>query len=205
MNWTICARYTFRATAHPLGFVAYCFCAKHLPLSGKFRLLDDAFLQTIPEKASHSPLPQRYFDAGIRRYGFHVSPTSPWCTTLARSCLERAIFAHLAMERAALREGASIDTMSLTPTGGIPMSIAEVRQHPIRPVRRGLQARVRRLRLRRPTAVLRPTSGKNGTAIAGGPRSSYTTPPDTVADQRAKLRVQFSNSAGNATSNPPPT
>src|SRR5271170_4135868 len=41
------------------------------PTATQFACFDDAFHQTIPEVASHFPLPRRYFDAGIRRYGFH--------------------------------------------------------------------------------------------------------------------------------------
>ena len=41
------------------------------PSAAHYACFDDAFHRTIPEVASHLPLPQRYFDAGIRRYGFH--------------------------------------------------------------------------------------------------------------------------------------
>jgi acetate kinase len=41
------------------------------PTAVQFACFDDAFHRTIPEVASHFPIPQRYFDAGIRRYGFH--------------------------------------------------------------------------------------------------------------------------------------
>ena len=90
-----------------------------------FACFDDAFHQTIPEVASHFPLPQRYFDAGIRRYGFHGISYESLVHHFGAKLPERAIFAHLGngSSLCALRNGISIDTtMGLTPTGGIPMA-----------------------------------------------------------------------------------
>ncbi|MGH9681080.1 MAG: choice-of-anchor D domain-containing protein, partial [Candidatus Acidiferrales bacterium] len=42
---------------------------------------------------------------------------------------------------------------------------------------------------------------KNGTPISGATSSSYTTPPETTADNNAQFAVAVSNSAGKATSN----
>ena len=95
------------------------------PSAAHFACFDDAFHQTIPEEASHFPLPQRYFDAGIRRYGFHGLSDESLVYHFGAQLPERAIFAHLGngASLCALRDGASIDTtMGLTPTGGIPMS-----------------------------------------------------------------------------------
>jgi acetate kinase len=94
------------------------------PSAAHFACFDDAFHQTIPEKASHFPLPQRYFDAGIRRYGFHGLSYESLVYHFGAQLPERAIFAHLGngASLCALRDRASIDTtMGLTPTGGIPM------------------------------------------------------------------------------------
>src|SRR5206468_7267375 len=41
------------------------------PSAEHFACFDDAFHHSMPELASHLALPQRYYDAGIRRYGFH--------------------------------------------------------------------------------------------------------------------------------------
>jgi acetate kinase len=85
---------------------------------------DDAFHRTIPEVASHLALPQRYYDAGIRRYGFHGLSYESLVHHFGEQLPERAIFAHLGngSSLCALRDGVSIDTtMGLTPTGGIPM------------------------------------------------------------------------------------
>jgi acetate kinase len=94
------------------------------PLAAQFACFDDAFHQTIPEVASHLPIPQRYFDAGIRRYGFHGISYESLVHHFGAKLPQRAIFAHLGngSSLCALRNGISIDTtMGLTPTGGIPM------------------------------------------------------------------------------------
>jgi acetate kinase len=89
-----------------------------------YACFDDAFHRTMPEVAFHLPLPQRYFDDGIRRYGFHGISYESLARRLGSRLPERAIFAHLGngASLCALRNGRSIDTtMGLTPTGGIPM------------------------------------------------------------------------------------
>ncbi len=94
------------------------------PSAAQFACFDDAFHQTIPEVASHLPIPQRYFDAGIRHYGFHGISYESLVHHLGAKLPQRAIFAHLGngSSLCALRSGRSIDTtMGLTPTGGIPM------------------------------------------------------------------------------------
>jgi acetate kinase len=92
--------------------------------AAQYACFDDAFHKTMPEVASHLPLPQRYFDAGIRRYGFHGLSYESLVRRQGSRVPERAIFAHLGngASLCALRNGRSIDTtMGLTPTGGIPM------------------------------------------------------------------------------------
>jgi acetate kinase len=94
------------------------------PSAAQFACFDDAFHQTIPEVASHFALPQRYFDAGIRRYGFHGISYESLVHRFGAKLPERAIFAHRGngSSLCAIRNGRSIDTtMGLTPTGGIPM------------------------------------------------------------------------------------
>ena len=97
---------------------------KIFPSAAHFACFDDAFHRTLPEVASHLPLPQQYFDAGIRRYGFHGLSYESLVHHFGAWLPERAIFAHLGngASLCALRNGISIDTtMGLTPTGGIPM------------------------------------------------------------------------------------
>jgi acetate kinase len=94
------------------------------PSAKQFACFDDAFHRTIPEIAARFAIPGRYFDAGIRRYGFHGLSYESLVHHFGAQLPERAIFAHLGngASLCALRNGASIDTtMGLTPTGGIPM------------------------------------------------------------------------------------
>jgi acetate kinase len=94
------------------------------PLAAQFACFDNAFHQTIPEVAAHLPLPQRYFDAGIRRYGFHGISYESLVYSFGEKLPERSIFAHLGngASLCAVRNKVSIDTtMGLTPTGGILM------------------------------------------------------------------------------------
>lgn len=94
------------------------------PAAAHFACFDDAFHQTMPEVASHLPIPQRFFEAGICRYGFHGLSYESLVHHFGERLPERAIFAHLGngASLCALRNGMSIDTtMGLTPTGGIPM------------------------------------------------------------------------------------
>jgi acetate kinase len=96
----------------------------NFPSSAQFACFDDAFHQTIPEVASHLPLAQHYFDAGVRRYGFHGISYESLVHHFGAKLPKRAIFAHLGngSSLCALRNGISIDTtMGLTPAGGIPM------------------------------------------------------------------------------------
>jgi len=94
------------------------------PGAKQFACFDTAFHQTIPEVAAHLPLPKRYFDAGVRRYGFHGISYESLVHHFGAKLPKRAIFAHLGngASLCAVRDGESIDTtMGLTPTGGIPM------------------------------------------------------------------------------------
>jgi acetate kinase len=95
------------------------------PGAEHFACFDDAFHRTLPEVASHFAIPQRYFDAGIRRYGFHGISYEALVHHFGAKLPERAIFAHLGngSSLCAVQKGISIDTtMGLTPTGGIPMA-----------------------------------------------------------------------------------
>ncbi|HZW78919.1 MAG TPA: hypothetical protein VFF50_00490, partial [Candidatus Deferrimicrobiaceae bacterium] len=61
----------------------------------QFACFDDAFHQTIPEVAFHFAIPQRYADAGIRRYGFHGISYESLVHHFGAEVPQRAIFAHL--------------------------------------------------------------------------------------------------------------
>src|ERR1700684_2443595 len=65
------------------------------PSAAHFACFDDAFHRTIPEVASHLPLPQRYFDAGVRRYGFHGLSYESLVHHFAAKLPKLGIFSHL--------------------------------------------------------------------------------------------------------------
>lgn len=89
-----------------------------------FACFDNAFHRTMPEVATHLPLPTKYFEQGVIRYGFHGLSCESIVYRLGDSLPPRAIFAHLGNGSSvtAVRDRKSIDTsMGLTPTGGVPM------------------------------------------------------------------------------------
>jgi acetate kinase len=98
---------------------------KLLPNAQQYACFDTAFHSTMPEKARHFPLPQRLYDMGIERYGFHGLSYESVVTRLGASIPERVVCAHLGSGASlvALQSGKSIDTsMGMTPVGGIPMA-----------------------------------------------------------------------------------
>ena len=95
------------------------------PKLAQFACFDTAFHKTLPEKAYHYPLPAKYLQEGVQRYGFHGLSYASIVHELGPDLMPRTVVAHLGngASLAALRDGKSIDTsMGLTPTGGIPMS-----------------------------------------------------------------------------------
>jgi acetate kinase len=98
---------------------------KLLPEAKQYACFDTAFHSTMPEKARHFPLPERLYDLGIERYGFHGLSYESVVTRLGASIPERVVCAHLGSGASlvALQSGKSIDTsMGMTPVGGIPMA-----------------------------------------------------------------------------------
>jgi acetate kinase len=94
------------------------------PDAEQFACFDTAFHRTLPEAAARLPLPQQFWEAGVRRYGFHGLSCESILYALGKSVPPRLIIAHLGNGASitAVRDGASIDTtMGLTPTGGIIM------------------------------------------------------------------------------------
>jgi acetate kinase len=89
---------------------------------------DTAFHRSLPRVAQLYPLPPRFAEAGVIRYGFHGLSCEFIVQALevmdARAAQGRIIIAHLGngASLTAVREGASVDTtMGFTPTGGIMM------------------------------------------------------------------------------------
>jgi acetate kinase len=89
---------------------------------------DTAFHHDMPRVARLLPIPRRYEAKGVQRYGFHGLSCAYLVEELARLnggvVSERTILAHLGQgaSMTAVRAGKSIDnSMSLTPTAGLPM------------------------------------------------------------------------------------
>jgi acetate kinase len=97
---------------------------KEYPTVPQFACFDTAFHSTLSEQASRFALPDRFWQAGVRRYGFHGLSCESILHTLGADVPPRVIIAHLGSGASitAIAEGKSIDTtMGLTPTGGIVM------------------------------------------------------------------------------------
>jgi acetate kinase len=85
---------------------------------------DTAFHASMPEVARRLPIPDRFADAGMRRYGFHGLSYEYVMSVLGEGRPSRIVIAHLGngASLVAVSEGRSIDTtMGMTPTGGILM------------------------------------------------------------------------------------
>ncbi|MBV9886118.1 MAG: acetate/propionate family kinase [Acidobacteria bacterium] len=90
----------------------------------QFACFDTAFHTTMPEAAARLPLPKKYWDAGIRKYGFHGLSCESIVHALRDRLPKHLIIAHLGNGASitAVVDGKSVDTtMGLTPTGGIIM------------------------------------------------------------------------------------
>jgi acetate kinase len=91
---------------------------------------DTAFHHDLPRVARLLPIPRRYEEQGVRRYGFHGLSYAFLMGELARlagteAAQGRVILAHLGngASLAAVRDGNPVDTsMSFTPTAGVVMS-----------------------------------------------------------------------------------
>lgn len=98
---------------------------KLLPSAKQYACFDTAFHSTMPERARHFALPQRLYDLGVERFGFHGLSYESIVTRIGSSLPERVVCAHLGAgaSLAALQQGKSVDTsMGMTPVGGIPMA-----------------------------------------------------------------------------------
>jgi len=96
----------------------------HFPELPQVACFDTAFHSRMPEVAQRFALPQKLWEQGIRRYGFHGLSYEYVVGKLGAELGLRAIIAHLGngASMVALKEGLPMDTsMGLTPTGGFMM------------------------------------------------------------------------------------
>jgi acetate kinase len=102
---------------------------RRLPATPQVACFDTAFHHDLPRIAQLLPIPRRYADVGLRRYGFHGLSYEFLLGELARlgepaARKGRVILAHLGSgaSLAALCDGRCIDTsMGFTPTSGLVM------------------------------------------------------------------------------------
>ena len=98
--------------------------AAHFPELRQVACFDTAFHSRMPEVAQRFALPQKLWEQGIRRYGFHGLSYEYVVGKLGPELGRRAIIAHLGngASMVALKDGLPMDTsMGLTPTGGFMM------------------------------------------------------------------------------------
>ncbi len=98
------------------------------PDVGHYACFDTVFHETMPEEATTYPVPVKFRERGVRRYGFHGLS----CESIVRQLRvekeipfpRRMVIAHLGSgcSVTAVVDGLSVDTtMGLTPTGGVVM------------------------------------------------------------------------------------
>lgn len=105
-------------------------CRERLGEVPQIACFDTAFHRDLPVVARLLPIPRRFAEMGIERYGFHGLSYTYLLEELRRiagdgAAQGRLVLAHLGngASLAAVREGRSIDTtMGFTPAAGIPMS-----------------------------------------------------------------------------------
>ncbi len=101
---------------------------ERLPNVQQVACFDTAFHRDLPRVATLLPIPRRFLDAGVRRFGFHGLSYTYLLAELERiaprEAAGRVVFAHLGSgaSLAAVQGGRPIDTsMAFTPTAGIVM------------------------------------------------------------------------------------
>jgi acetate kinase len=104
-------------------------CRRRLESTPQIACFDTAFHRDMPRVARILPIPRRFHDQGVERYGFHGLSYSYVLQALSRDAGAaaggRLVIAHLGngASLAAILGGKSVDTtMGFTPAAGVPMS-----------------------------------------------------------------------------------
>ncbi|MBC7651014.1 MAG: acetate/propionate family kinase [Deinococcales bacterium] len=104
---------------------------QHFPSIAQIACFDTSFHTTMPTIAKLLPIPRRYFNLGLQRYGFHglsyayLTKALQTILGVQKVATSNIIMAHLGNGASitALKNGISVDTsMGFTPASGIPMS-----------------------------------------------------------------------------------
>lgn len=100
---------------------------KLMPKTPQIAVFDTAFHHTMPTSATVYPGPYKWFEAGIRKYGFHGT-SFQYCTKTVAQLLKkmpkRMVICHLGSGASlcAVKDGKSVDTtMGFTPLDGLMM------------------------------------------------------------------------------------
>jgi acetate kinase len=116
-------RYTAFAPLHtPIAIYIMREALRLFPGTPNFVILDTYFHRTMPEVVKRMPIPSKYAEMGVRRYGAHGISYESIVYQLQPDVPEKLIVAHLGngASISAIRNGQCLDTsMGLTPTGGI--------------------------------------------------------------------------------------
>jgi len=116
-------KYTAFAPLHtPIAVYIMREALRLFPSVPNFVCLDSYFHRTMPEVATHMPIPEEYSAMGVRRFGAHGISYESIVYQLEPNVPEKLIAAHLGngASISAIRNGKCIDTsMGLTPTGGL--------------------------------------------------------------------------------------
>jgi acetate kinase len=116
-------RYTSFAPLHsPAAIYIMRQAMKLFPGVSNFVCLDSYFHRDLPQVTRQLPIPDKYTQMGLRRFGAHGMSYESIVAHLQPNVPSRVIVAHLGNGASvcAIREGKSVDTsMGLTPTGGI--------------------------------------------------------------------------------------
>jgi acetate kinase len=116
-------RYTAFAPLHtPIAVYIMRQALQLFPGVPNFVCLDSYFHRNLPEVTRRLPIPEKYAEMGVRRFGAHGLSYESIVAHLSPQVPARLIVAHLGngASISAIRDGQCIDTsMGLTPTGGI--------------------------------------------------------------------------------------
>jgi len=147
---------------------------------------DTAFHASMPEVARRLPIPERFAEAGIRRYGFHGLSYEYVMSVLGEHRPSRIVIAHLGngASLVAVSEGRSIDTtMGLTPTGGVIMGTRTGDLDP------GVLLHLEREHHLSTAEVQRLVDRESGLLAIGGASDMVTLLERSETDPRARLAV----------------
>jgi len=96
-------------------------CGKMFPKAKQIAIFDTAFHKTIPEKAAVYGIPYKFYEKGIKAYGFHGISCSSIAKKIKKS---KIIICHFGngCSITAVKNGKSVDnSMGFTPLGGTVM------------------------------------------------------------------------------------